>query len=328
MDRRTIRAASIALLVVLAVGVAAATLNSTLSGGDSLGPGGGASGPSEGVGDEAPGDADIPSNISDQAADATAQLCLPGVQTTGFKVGYLVFWLAIGGVLFWRVSSRYLATFVFVGLTIQLAAIYTVLVGLCGRDIREEVVANATDLPDETASEIAGQLGQRGGEAGAFISSNPLLTAIIVAVAVALLVALVLLYSEEARNLVGARPSETEEPGFEEQYDAQALRMMGQAAGEAADRIDESGDADNEVYRAWREMTQHIDVERPESSTPGEFAAAAVDAGMAAEDVEALTAVFEEVRYGGLPATDEAETRAIEALRGIERSYADWEAES
>jgi hypothetical protein len=235
--------------------------------------------------------------------------------------------LAIGGLLFWRVSSRYLATFVFTGITIQLAAIYTVLVGLCGRDIREEVVANATDLPDETASEIAGQLGRSGGEAGAFISSNPLLTAIIVAVAVGLLVALVLLYSEEARNLVGASPSDAEESDFKEQYDAQALRMMGEAAGEAADRIDQSGDADNEVYRAWREMTEHIEVDRPESSTPGEFAAAAIETGMEPGDVEALTDVFEEVRYGGLPPTSEAESRAIDALRGIERSYADWEAE-
>lgn len=325
MDRRTLRAAAIALLVVLAVGIAAATLNSTLEGGDSLGPGGGPGSPSGNVGDDAPGDANLSGNLSDTAADATAQLCLPGFQTRGFKLGYLAFWLTIGGVLFWRLSSRALATFVFVGVTVQLAALYTVLAGLCGRDIQEEVVRNATDLPDETAGQLAEQLGRSGSETGAFISSNPILTAIILVVAAGLLVALVVLYSEETRALMGVGTPSDEDPDFEEEYDARALKMLGRTAGEAADRIDESGDADNEVYRAWREMTEHLDVDRPESSTPGEFATAAVGAGMDRADVSDLTDVFEEVRYGGLPPTSEAEERALAALRGIEQSYADRE---
>lgn len=325
MDRRTLRAAAIALLVVLAVAVAAATLNTTLQGGDSLGPGGGAGSPSGNVGDDAPGDADLSGNLSDTAADATAQLCLPGFQTRAFKLGYLAFWLTIGGVLFWRLSSRTLATFVFVGVTVQLAAIYAVLAGLCGQDIQEEVVRNATDLPDETAGELAEELGRSGGEAGAFISTNPILTAIILIVAAGLLVALVILYSEEATELMGFGTPTAEDSDFEEEYDARALEMLGQTAGEAADRIDESGNADNEVYRAWREMTEHLDVDRPESSTPGEFATAAVAAGMERSDVTELTDVFEEVRYGGLPATTEAEERALAALRGIEHSYAETE---
>lgn len=326
MDRRTLRAAVVALLVVLAVGVAAATLNSTLQSGDSLDPGPG-DGPSGGSGPSGGAESNLSGNLSESAGDASAQLCLPGVQTTAFKLGYLAFWLAIGGVLFWRLSSRSLATFVFAGVTIQLAALYTVFVGLCGRDIREEVVRNATDLPDETAGELVEQIGRSGGEAGAYISSNPILTAFIILAAVGLLVGLAVLYTEEGRALLGVGSLSDEEEEFEEEYDAHALRMLGQTAGAAADRIDESGDADNEVYRAWREMTEHIDVDHPEASTPGEFASAAIETGMARSDVVELTAVFEEVRYGGLPATDEAERRAVAALRNIETSYADWEAD-
>jgi len=93
------------------------------------------------------------------------------------------------------------------------------------------------------------------------------------------------------------------------------------AAGRAADRIEDTDDVDNEIYRAWVEMTRHLDVPHPESSTPGEFATAAVDAGIDREDVDELTALFERVRYGHTAATSERETRASDALRRIEAQY-------
>ena len=98
------------------------------------------------------------------------------------------------------------------------------------------------------------------------------------------------------------------------------------AAGRAADRIEATDDVDNEIYRAWVEMTRHLDVPHPESSTPGEFAAAAVDAGIDREDVDELTALFERVRYGHTAATSERENRALDALRRIEAQYGGEEA--
>nr|WP_267902950.1 DUF4129 domain-containing protein [Halomarina oriensis] len=98
------------------------------------------------------------------------------------------------------------------------------------------------------------------------------------------------------------------------------VREVGEAAGRAADRIDASGDVDNAIYRAWREMTDPLDVPR-ETSTPGEFATAAVDAGMSREDVRELTDLFETTRYGGVAIDDEREERAVTALRRIERTY-------
>jgi hypothetical protein len=93
------------------------------------------------------------------------------------------------------------------------------------------------------------------------------------------------------------------------------------AAGRAADRIEDTDDVDNEIYRAWVEMTTYLDVPHPESSTPGEFAAAAVDAGIDRDDVVELTDLFERVRYGHTAATSEREDRALDALRRIEAQY-------
>lgn len=70
-------------------------------------------------------------------------------------------------------------------------------------------------------------------------------------------------------------------------------------------------------------MTTHLDVDRPASSTPDEFTRAATQAGMACGDVEELIDLFVTVRYGGGDVTRERETRAVAALRRIEREYAE-----
>ncbi|MFC5970901.1 DUF4129 domain-containing protein [Halomarina salina] len=101
-----------------------------------------------------------------------------------------------------------------------------------------------------------------------------------------------------------------------------SVQEVGAAAGRAADRIDATGDVENAIYRAWREMTDPLDLSR-ETSTPGEFAAAAVDAGMSRDDVGELTRLFERTRYGGVAVDEGREQRATTALRRIERTYGD-----
>ncbi|MFC6730687.1 DUF4129 domain-containing protein [Natronoarchaeum mannanilyticum] len=97
---------------------------------------------------------------------------------------------------------------------------------------------------------------------------------------------------------------------------------IGEAAGRAADRIESAEDsAENEVYRAWREMAESVDVGNPRTSTPAEFAAAAADAGLDRDRVAELTELFEAVRYGDRPVTEEREERAVAALREIEREH-------
>ncbi|MFC7231236.1 DUF4129 domain-containing protein [Saliphagus sp. GCM10025308] len=102
------------------------------------------------------------------------------------------------------------------------------------------------------------------------------------------------------------------------------------AAGRAADRIaDESSTGvDNEIYNAWLEMTDLLKVDRPESTTPREFAAVAVDAGLERDHVEELTDLFEAVRYGHEDTTDEREERAVSILRAIESTYGETDAAS
>ncbi|QCJ47448.1 DUF4129 domain-containing protein [Haloprofundus sp. MHR1] len=106
------------------------------------------------------------------------------------------------------------------------------------------------------------------------------------------------------------------------------VAALGAAAGRAADRIEADADTDNEVYRAWVEMTGLLDVERPQTSTPEEFAVAAEDAGMARGDVRELTELFEYVRYGEGTVTADREERAVSALRRIESAYADGAADA
>jgi hypothetical protein len=90
------------------------------------------------------------------------------------------------------------------------------------------------------------------------------------------------------------------------------------AAGDAADRIAAGADVDNEVYRAWRDMTEHVPLPAADTATPAEVADAARDAGVPAEHADALTDLFREVRYGDRAATADREQRAVDALRAIE----------
>lgn len=98
---------------------------------------------------------------------------------------------------------------------------------------------------------------------------------------------------------------------------------VGRAAGRAADRIENADGLENEVYRAWREMTTLLDEADPDAATPGEFASAAVDAGMDRDDVAELTRLFEDVRYGDAEPSADREQRAIAIFRRIESHYAE-----
>ncbi|WP_459192160.1 DUF4129 domain-containing protein [Halosimplex sp. J119] len=100
-------------------------------------------------------------------------------------------------------------------------------------------------------------------------------------------------------------------------------RDLAIAAGHAADRLEaRNADVDNEVYRAWWEMTSLLDVDNPDSATPGEFAEAAIAAGLSEADVTELTRLFEEVRYGERDA-ESREELAVSVFRSVEDSYGD-----
>ncbi len=148
--------------------------------------------------------------------------------------------------------------------------------------------------------------------------STKLLLLLVVGTLVAV-AALVLTGNHDQRDEQVTGDEEEEEPEPEPATDVGAI---GAAAGRAADRIEETDEFENEVYRAWAAMTDHLAVDHPESSTPAEFATAATAAGMDADDVARLTGIFEDVRYGGEEPTAEREEAAVETLRRIESTYA------
>lgn len=125
--------------------------------------------------------------------------------------------------------------------------------------------------------------------------------------------------------VVRSRGRSAEGTGADENEDESDAAAVGRAAGRAADRIEDDEAGENEVYRAWRELTALLDVESPETSTPGEFARAAVDAGLGREDVDELTRLFEDVRYGDREPSEAYEERAVAVFRRIERQYAEEE---
>ena len=157
--------------------------------------------------------------------------------------------------------------------------------------------------------------GEDGGNGDGDESTAPPLptVALFVLVGVSILaVALAMLASGSDDRIEEIDEAETQQSG---------VAAVGRIAGRAADRIEDDADANNAIYRAWREMTEYLDVDNPQASTPAEFADAAVDVGMARDDVTELTRLFEEVRYGGEDPTEDRSERARRALRRIEETY-------
>lgn len=76
----------------------------------------------------------------------------------------------------------------------------------------------------------------------------------------------------------------------------------------------------NTVYEAWREMAAEAAEATDGTLTANEVAAAADERGLDGEAVRALTRLFEEVRYGDRPVTEERERRAESALDSLEGS--------
>lgn len=118
--------------------------------------------------------------------------------------------------------------------------------------------------------------------------------------------------TDSAASLNRADPEEPESPS-----DDISPTAIGAVAATAAAEIETAEDVDNEVYRAWASMAALLDVEAPETSTPGEFETAAIEAGMDPEQVRRLTELFESVRYGAAETTPERAQRAQETFERI-----------
>lgn len=175
----------------------------------------------------------------------------------------------------------------------------------------EEV--NATEQGDGTGDRNPGQ----SNPVEQLRDPNP--SSVVLVVVIGLLVVAGLLYRREKGAEAESPSNVTEEPD-----DETGTEAIGTVAGNVADRLeDEPGEPalENEVYRAWHEMTTRLPAANHRATTPGEFADAAVEAGLDPADVYALTELFRAVRYGETGATEDREARAVETLRRIEDRY-------
>lgn len=101
-------------------------------------------------------------------------------------------------------------------------------------------------------------------------------------------------------------------------------QLLAETAGEAAEAIEAGQDFKDVILNAYFQMARILaearDLERPNSMTPSEFAAALSTQGLPSGAVLELTRLFEWVRYGGHKAGEDMESRAVKALRAIEVS--------
>ncbi|PSQ18372.1 hypothetical protein BRD02_00945 [Halobacteriales archaeon QS_8_69_73] len=309
MDRDRVLPLALALLAVAALALAAATLDSAVvaDGAGLGGDGSGVGGDDGNVAGESTGGPDAAADRSlTGAAGSSEPLCLPALrEPPALLVGGLLF-AGLFAVVYRSTRSTAAGTAVCgaVGLPVGLLWVGLTSCGSTG-DIAPPPTGGAVD---EGLLPAGG--GGSGGAAGAVSSSTPLI-ALFVAVAVAVvLVALLATGSDEQAA------DETSDP--DENKGEEPAAAVGRVAAAAADRIaDGDADAENEVYRAWRRMTERLDVASPETTTPREFRQAAVEAGMDREDVAALTRLFESVRYGDREPTDDRERRAVETFRRL-----------
>lgn len=300
MSRRTllVRLAGAAVGIV-AIAFAAATIDNPIEpGGD-----GGIGGEGEGSGTQ-PTEGPVEEPISSVEVPAFLEYL---VLLALVIVAVLLAWYLINHR---RRAVKLIATVLLVVL-VALAAVY----GISALDPEFGEPEPPDRNPAGEENESPGDPGT--GEGDATVDTNPISSVLLAIGAVAAIFIGALALSR--RDTDSPAPEGT----VDDEDDQEEAAAVGAAAGRAAERIEAGGgeDIDNEVYRAWQEMIRLLEVERPETSTPGEFADAAIEAGIDREDVTDLTRLFEDVRYGHRETTEVEERRAVGILRRIESEY-------
>lgn len=312
MNRDTALTVLLALLAVLALGAAAATLDSAVRTDDGGGFGAGDR-DGRGVGDSDDGDLGVGDGGKTELAPIAP--CVPELRSPPALLVLFALFAVLFGLTYRDTGSAFAGAVVCSALAIPVGLLYA-LVAFCHADPGTAASISlgfggndSSILPrGGGATGIGGETDRIGAPTAAF--------GLLLFFALAASAALLLAGSgdDDATDSPGAADGEVDRSDVD-------VAALGRAAGDAADRIEGGTDVENEVFRAWRTMTDRLDVDSP-STTPAEFAAAAVEAGLDPEDVSELTALFEEVRYGGASPTPEREARAVAALRRIERTHA------
>jgi len=319
VQRSALRAVLLAVLCLAVLTLAASTLDTVETGGSGIGddPGG-----DDGGGPTPPDVGDEPrqpqgTTQPPDGGDDEVRLCEPAV-----KEPPVIIAVVAAAVLWFLALTYFRDEFVAIaGTLIVFGPITLLMLVLAQCDLQQPDDGSNVSLGNGTGNGTGAPSGG-GGESAVPEPSLPIVALAALAAVVALVVIAYYLTGDDAAAEEESTEAEAEE---EPAVDAEDVAEVGRLAGEAADRIEDAGDFENQVFRAWREMTRPLNVDHPRSSTPAEFAAAARAAGMDGGDVDRLTELFDEVRYGGREATPEREEEAVSLLRSIEAQYADVE---
>ena len=232
--------------------------------------------------------------------------CIDWLDTLPVKLGLVLGVLLVAGIVAYRTKEILFGLMLLPAISFFTYFVYLILTACGTLELNFGGGLGFSSANQGGNNSSGGSMGQA---ADAVASQPSLLLGIILVVIIAAAIVLLVVATGDS----GEAADEQSEP--EPEPEMPNISAVGRAAGAAADRIAGEADAGNEVYRAWAEMTEYLAVDGPESSTPAEFAEAAIDAGMAPDDVRELTALFEEVRYGTEAATEDRESRAVAALR-------------
>lgn len=299
MDRRTVTIAVLAALGIVAIGIVAATLTATVTpAGDDSDGGGGDGGISlEDETEPEPDEGEDIPTVLERLLVVLSILLLLGL------VAYLILYRREAALLLGMLLGTILVLYL----------------------LTQFISIEPLDAGEFALNETGGDGNSGGGDGegdGSGTGDFPTRTLLLVAGTVALL----FLVSLVAIRQTGFGQDEQASKRGEESDDAEKLAQI---AGRAANRIEDGTKTDetaeNEVYKAWREMVRLLDVDDEKTTTPREFQSEAVDAGMSPADVRELTQLFERIRYGGEEATEQRETKAVTVLRRIEAKYGDGE---
>lgn len=314
MDRDTVFTLCIAALAIVALGAAAATLETAVN----LGGGEGGSAIGSGSVDDStgrgPGAGPLPPG---GLAGEFDPVCFPILRgPLALSIMGLAF---LGGfALVYRYLQEPFSSIVVSGVLAMPVVGLWILLAFCGRRPSPTTVDSEPGIPSTGTNEtlIPFLSGGGAGEATGTVVSAPSVVVLVLA-GLALVGTGLVFLAGRGDDTVGTDAPDPDPTA------APDVAAVARAAGRAADRIADDAAVDNEVFRAWAAMTDALDLESPETVTPAAFEAAAVDAGMAPDDVAELRRLFEAVRYGGQTPSDERERRAMSALRRIEAEYGD-----
>jgi hypothetical protein len=320
VNRRTLGVAIIAVCCVGAIVFAAGTLSQTTSAGED------ANQPAPEQDDtipatDSPMDANVEGGETRQKPPVKVERCEQSIPPL-LLLGLMGVVVGVTGFMY-RKYDRMVALSAFFVVGVLVATTVPFLVACPEQPVPDEQQNGSPDVINNQTASGGGGDGTGGGEQGETRQQLPdalLLLLGVVGIAVVVVAGVWVVRSGdddgESELVDAVGPEDEEDPP-----DSPNVEAVAAAAGRAADRIEEQSAVDNEIYRAWVEMTRHLPVTHPETSTPREFERGAVAAGFEADAVGELTDLFESVRYGSEAATTEREERAVEALRRLEDQF-------